>query len=44
MRAAEELGIDLSGMSGGGRAAVTEDEDLPADQQLSETAAEDTDA
>ena len=44
MRAAEELGIDLSGMSGAPRATVAEDEDLPADQQLSETATEDSDA
>jgi DNA-directed RNA polymerase subunit beta len=37
MRAAEELGIDLSGMAGGSRAAAVGDEELPADLQLSET-------
>ncbi|CAB4871849.1 unannotated protein [freshwater metagenome] len=41
MRAAEELGIDLSGMSGGARPAAKEDADLPADQQLTETEVED---
>jgi DNA-directed RNA polymerase subunit beta len=41
MRAAEELGIDLSGMAGGSRASAVGDEDLPADLQLSETGGDD---
>ena len=43
MRAAEELGIDLSGMAGGSRASAVGDEDLPADLQLSETDGGDVD-